>query len=745
MSTRRFLCRVLAVALSVAVGLHEESRSADAVDRTRHALLIGCSDYLHLPNKYDLHFGPDNDVKVMRRLLVERFAFAPDDITTLVHENNQEFRPYLANITREMERLAKSVAAGDEVVILLAGHGSQQANDNPNDPSDPESDDGLDEIFLPEDVTHWDAEKVVGGISDDQIRDWLAQMQRKDAFVFFIADTCHSGTITRGPEDEPTAVQTRHLPPEIFSSRDALEAARGSVADRTPSRANIPTRKAAIDLVPLTQPIANGGLVSVSAVPDSMLEKQEPMPPPRGKGLSSIHGRLTFALSEVLFQTARPLSYRELGQQIAWKYQQWGWQPYCLIEGTELDREVLGKRDWTDRSRITLTQSRDNSLQVSAGLVHGVTLNSVLAVYPPASATDTNSLCGYVKVTAVDLLTATVVPTKFGDEDELARDAFPLPGRCELVHGDFGDLRITLKVKAFPDELTAMAVPPLHAASAKTVGEVRETVGELAALPFSLLRLAEEDEGADVFVLVSDQTVYLCRTGIDLLAALQARQHIFGPYPIDDQLLHQLQRELHSIAQGLNLRRLARPTFANPNAGSRLSLTLEKQRADSRPWIPITDASAATFMDGDRLRVQLSNAGPFPIDATLFYQDSAFKRQMFAPAGEPSGAFELLPGHARVVEIKINDQTTGLEDMLVFAVTRTPDVAQRIDFQFLLHPGLEPAKLRSDAGVTAHPIERLLQGAVYGMQRGEPQPHDFAALSIERISIRVAKKPQSQQ
>lgn len=326
-----------------------------------------------------------------------------------------------------------------------------------------------------------------------------------------------------------------------------------------------------------------------------------------------------------------------------------------------------------------------------------------------------------------------------------ARDAFPLPGRCELVHGDFGDLKIAVKVKAFPDDLAAMAVPPLYPASAKTVGEVRETVGELAALPFSLLRLAEEDEGADVFVLVSDQNVYLCRTGIDLLAALQAREHIFGPYPIEEQLLHQLQRELHSIAQGLNLRQLAQPTFGNPNVGSRLSLALEKQRADSRPWIPITDASAATFMDGDRLGVQLSNAGPFPIDATLFYQDSAFKRQVFSPTGEPNGAFEVLPGQTRAVEININDQTTGLEDILVFAVTRTPDVAQRIDFQFLLHPGLEPAKLRSDAGVAAHPIERLLQGAVYGTQRGEPEPHDFAALSIERISIRVAKKPQSQQ
>lgn len=60
------------------------------------------------------------------------------------------------------------------MVVLLAGHDSQQPESDPPDPNNPESD-GLDEIFLPADVSAWKGtkERVPKAIMDDQIGAWL--------------------------------------------------------------------------------------------------------------------------------------------------------------------------------------------------------------------------------------------------------------------------------------------------------------------------------------------------------------------------------------------------------------------------------------------------------------------------------------------------------------------------------------------------------------------------------------------
>ena len=111
----------------------------------RRALLIGVTKYDHLPRDKHLD-GPANDVRLMRRLLQERFQFPAEGIVTLTEdEGSPARRPTRANIEREFRRLADQAREGDQVVILLAGHGSQEPENSP-DPVNPEPD-GLDEIF----------------------------------------------------------------------------------------------------------------------------------------------------------------------------------------------------------------------------------------------------------------------------------------------------------------------------------------------------------------------------------------------------------------------------------------------------------------------------------------------------------------------------------------------------------------------------------------------------------------------
>ncbi len=124
------------------------------LDAQGHALLVGCTQYEHLFSDYWLE-GPVNDVELMYEILTrEMFHFKPEQVTRLAGwPENEEQRPTRANIEREFKRLAKVAGQGDQVVILLAGHGSQQPADD--DSNELESD-GLDEIFLPADVKDWD-------------------------------------------------------------------------------------------------------------------------------------------------------------------------------------------------------------------------------------------------------------------------------------------------------------------------------------------------------------------------------------------------------------------------------------------------------------------------------------------------------------------------------------------------------------------------------------------------------------
>src|SRR5947209_16761065 len=92
-------------------------------DPTRHALMIGCTTYYHLPPKLHLK-GPANDVKLLGSLLADSYQFG--DIATLSEEegkNNKDRLPTRANIEREFVRLGKEVQHGHKVVVLLSGHG----------------------------------------------------------------------------------------------------------------------------------------------------------------------------------------------------------------------------------------------------------------------------------------------------------------------------------------------------------------------------------------------------------------------------------------------------------------------------------------------------------------------------------------------------------------------------------------------------------------------------------------------
>jgi hypothetical protein len=121
-----------------------------------------------------------------------------------------------AGIVAALERLVSEASPGDTLVFTYSGHGSWRVDD------DGDESDHRDETLCPHDVTS--GRQLV----DDELADIFGRKPR-GARLFFIADSCHSGTVARfAPplvpprEREP---RPRFLPP-LALARDAAQAQR---------------------------------------------------------------------------------------------------------------------------------------------------------------------------------------------------------------------------------------------------------------------------------------------------------------------------------------------------------------------------------------------------------------------------------------------------------------------------------------------------------------------------------------
>ena len=133
---------------------------------TFHALVIGNNDYKHLP---DLRTA-QRDAQAVAKLLETRYGFK----TTLLLNANRYA------ILSTLNKLRAELSEDDNLLIYYAGHGElDRANDRGN--------------WLPVDA---EPESTANWISNIQITDVLNSMLVRQIMV--VADSCYSGTLTRG-------------------------------------------------------------------------------------------------------------------------------------------------------------------------------------------------------------------------------------------------------------------------------------------------------------------------------------------------------------------------------------------------------------------------------------------------------------------------------------------------------------------------------------------------------------------
>jgi hypothetical protein len=127
-------------------------------------------------------------------------------------------------IVAALNDLLSGAKAGDTLVFTFSGHGSWLPDDNGDEP------DGRDEMLCPYDI---DKEQY---LMDDDLAEVFDQ-KHEDARLYFISDSCHSGTVAKFAADPLASTsrmpKIRLLPPLEFV-KDASLRERIPLAMRAP-------------------------------------------------------------------------------------------------------------------------------------------------------------------------------------------------------------------------------------------------------------------------------------------------------------------------------------------------------------------------------------------------------------------------------------------------------------------------------------------------------------------------------
>ncbi len=653
----------------------------------RHALLVGCSAYDNLDEWIQLR-GPANDVGLMRQLLIERFEFDPlrDDIVTLAAAEDAAHQPTRTNIKREFLRLGETVQSGEPVVILMGGHGSQQPDNDPDNPDDPEPD-GRDEIFLPSDVKKWDGAlgTVENAIVDDDFRLWLSKIVGRGAFVWLIMDACHSGSGVRGSEAEIS----RQVPPEKLVPSTAF-----AQLSATP-QADAPSEGAESSLFHTG---GEGGIVAIYAAQPNETTPERMLPMDADANSQKYYGLLTYTICEILTNANHSLTYTELVQAIQTRYITMGRRsPTPLIEGSHRDNLVLGREAFPNRSRVLLERADPKTLKVTMGALQGLTAGSILAVYPPSGTNQSSEpqTLGHVKVLSSELTTAVVQAIEFNGIP--ANEKLPNRGRCEIIYTDFGQQQLRVLVDRI-------------GASGEWVSDaVREKIrADLQTESSPMVTLVEDEEHADWLARWDSGKVGLIPAAGVSRSDERGHQESLPLLELDPGWSKTAIKNLERVARVQNLLRLtsvASGTMPGGELGFEMKV-LDVDEQHALRW----QAAGLTLHDGQNVSVVLRNNGKQSLDVTLLYVDSAYGICCLYPK---LGEFNRLQsGDQQPIDLNINATTTGVENLVAIVVRGQ---GQPVDFSILEQPSISVGKSRGfgdDALNT--PLGKLCRSVMYG-------------------------------
>jgi hypothetical protein len=325
------------------------------------ALLVGVSDYDDTIGLADLR-GPANDVRLYAETLAARGV---TDLRLLADGVAGATRPTRDAILSGLAALAADSTDGDLVFIAMSGHGTRQPDRNGDEG------DGLDEVFLPADTARAQpgSAAIPNAITDDDLGAAILAIQATGADVWFVMDSCHSGSGLRAGDPASAA---RFVDPALLG----VDAAPRGTEDTAPAD-TAPTDAVSGADVP-------GGLIAFYAARASEVAREVDLTP-AVDGDAGWYGLFSSRVAARM-QDGGALTYRQFFQAVLSDMNDTALPGGARLqtpswEGDLADAPVFGGTDAVGLRQFAVAGDR-----IEAGLVHGLRDGSLVALVADAAA-----------------------------------------------------------------------------------------------------------------------------------------------------------------------------------------------------------------------------------------------------------------------------------------------------------------------------------------------------------------------
>lgn len=655
-----------------------------------HALLIGVSRYPSLDKSLQLE-GPANDVQLMRDLL-KTTGFADAQIRVLADGvAGAAAAPTRAAILGELGSLADKAKKGDFVYLQFGGHGTQQ----PSRPGKvPAEADGLDELFLPQDVGKWEGDvgSVKNALVDEELGRAISAIRAKGAFVWAVFDSCHSGNVTRGGVARDGVRERKANPQALGVPQQALDAARATALKTRGGAA--PGEGGAIKSG--AQQDGMGGFVYFYAAQSN--ETAPEMRLPDGAADRKPYGVFTFSLAQVI--AANPgISYRQAGERVLQLYAARNTRsPTPLFEGSGLDAPLFGQQP-RDAVRQWKLSVKNGEFEIAAGALQQFGEGAVFAVYANAAAKAGEAI-GTLVARQVEVTRSTLTAQAADGKPALKPESVPRDATVRLVDPA---LKLTLRV--------AQPVDAQRASVAKVLDKLK--AAPVAGLTIEWVAAGDP---ADLRLAVADHRLWLLPPDGAWIKSGAAKTPSIALDKSPEELQQTIATSLQKVAKVSNLVRLAGQMLSG-RLGNKLDMSVEVVRAATGKKEEIAGGTIPTLAAGDKLRFVIRNNHSQPVDVTLLGVDSLYGIAALYPL--PNEVNRLNPRDvltipaANEAPIELDGQTEGQESIVLIAVEAKPSTPTS-DLRFLEQEGVVRERGGAAGGST---IEKLFADARDGGQR----------------------------
>jgi hypothetical protein len=340
-----------------------------------------------------------------------------------------------------------------------------------------------------------------------------------------------------------------------------------------------------------------------------------------------------------------------------------------------------------------------------------LTAGTVLAVYPPASASQNADPIGHVAITVCGTLDSEVEPVAYEGFAMVPREDLPDGGVCEtlVVHYD-EHLRIGIAVDGV--DASGNAVP------AEELESITTGLQELADRPGSWLRVVDlQDDPEWVLAWREDglHIVSTCAADQADDAALAQAAFERGPAPAGVDAIDWLSSILDRIVHAQNLRRIASLNEGIGLAGVPCEITIQRQSPTGGEHDDGSGAIRPQHLPGV-LEISISNPNDFAIDVTLLYIDADFGVSIVYP--RPGRDDIRLPAHSarpRPFQLELTDAPVGVESLIAIVM---PGEGQAISFDMLTRESIaESVAMRDAERLVDTPLGAFLRDATYQVAR----------------------------